>query len=179
MQRMNEEQLNTDNQAPEAGEATVAGSPVELAQKLAAAEQQAEEYLDNWRRSVAELSNARKRMLREMEEFSRSASERVLEKLLPVLDDLDRALGAAPEDPADAEWVNGIRMIQRKLQGVLEGEGLVQIPAVGEQFDPELHHAVTHEETPGYSDGTIIAEVAKGYRLRDKVLRPTMVRVAK
>jgi len=56
---------------------------------------------------------------------------------LPVLDDLDRALGAAPQDPADAEWVNGIRLIQRKLQGVMEGEGLAQIPAVGEQFDPE------------------------------------------
>jgi len=176
---MNEEQLNADNQAPEAGQMPAGDSPAELAQKLAAVEQQAEEYLDNWRRSVAELSNARKRMLREKEEFARSASERVLEKLLPVLDDLDRALGAAPQDPADAEWVNGIRLIQRKLQGVMEGEGLAQIPAVGEQFDPELHHAVTHEEAPGYVDGTIIAEVTKGYKLRDKVLRPTMVRVAK
>lgn len=171
--------MSPENQAPEGVEPPSGLGADELAQKLAAAEAQAEEYLDNWRRSVAELSNARKRMLREKDEFARSAAERVLEKLLPVLDDLDRALAAAPQAPADAEWVNGVRMIQRKLQGVLEGEGLAQIAAVGEQFDPELHHALTHEEVPGYEDGTIIAEVAKGYRLRDKVLRPSMVRVAK
>jgi molecular chaperone GrpE len=151
----------------------------ELEQKLAQAEAQASEYLDNWRRSVAELSNARKRMQREQEEFIRNAAARVLEKLLPVLDDMDRAFENVPAEYDDSEWVNGFRLIQRKLQGVLESEGVSVIPATGEQFNPKLHYAVTHEAVEGMHEGQIIAEVARGYKLGDKVLRPSMVRVAK
>jgi molecular chaperone GrpE len=151
----------------------------EIELKLAQAEAQSAEYLDNWRRSIAELSNARKRMQREQEEFIRNAAERVLEKLLPVVDDMDRAFGAVPTDQVDSDWVNGFRMIQRKLQGVLDSEGVTQIPAQGQHFDPTLHFAVTHEDAEGVGEGFVIAEVAKGYRLGDKVLRPTMVRVAR
>jgi len=156
-----------------------AGELADLEQKLAQAEAQAAEYLDNWRRSVADLSNARKRMQREQEDFVRNASARVLEKLLPVIDDMDRAFEAASTDQADEEWLNGFRMIQRKLQGVLDSEGVTAIPATGQRFDPTLHHAVTHEEAPGLEEGTVVAEVAKGYKLGDRVLRPSMVRVAK
>lgn len=151
----------------------------EVEQKLAQAEAQAAEYLDNWRRSVADLSNARKRMQREQEEFVRNASARVLEKLLPVIDDMDRAFANIPEDQANSDWVNGLRMIQRKLQGVLDSEGVVGIPTAGEHFDPKLHYAVTHEDAEGLSEGQIIAEVARGYKLGDRILRPSMVRVAK
>ncbi len=161
--------------------ATQAGgeSLTDLEQKLAQAEAQAAEYLDNWRRSVAELSNARKRMAREQEETIRNAAGRVLERLLPVLDDMDRAFANVPAEQANSEWVNGFRMIQRKLEGVLESEGVTPIAAVGERFDPHQHYAVTHEEADGLAEGQIIAEVARGYKLGDKVLRPSMVRVAK
>ncbi len=163
-------------QPPEAPAAAVQPS---LEEQLAQAQAQAAEYLDNWRRAVAELSNARKRMQREMDEMRVSAAERVLLKLLPVMDDMERAFAAVPADQANSEWVNGFRLIQRKLQALLESEGVQHIPVEGTQFDPKLHHAVSHEEIEGYSDGQIIGEVARGYRLGDKVLRPALVRVAK
>jgi molecular chaperone GrpE len=155
------------------------GDPAELREKLAQAEAQSAEYLDNWRRAVADLSNARKRMQREQDEMRRSAAARVLEKLIPVIDDVDRAFANVPADQADSEWVSGFRLIQRKLHALLESEGVKPILAVGEQFDPKLHYAVTHEDADGMQEGQIIAEVAKGYKLDDKVLRPSMVRVAK
>lgn len=153
--------------------------PAELEQKLAQAEAQAAEYLDSWRRSVAELSNARKRMQREQEDVIRNASARVLEKLLTAMDDMDRAFANVPADQAESEWINGFHMIQRKLQGVFDSEGVTPIPAEGQHFDPSLHYAVTHEDAEGVEGGFVIAEVARGYKLGDKVLRPTMVRVAK
>jgi molecular chaperone GrpE len=147
----------------------------ELAKKTA----EAAEYLDNWRRSAAELSNARKRMLREQEEARAMCAQRVLEKLLPVLDDMDRACVALPENQVAGDWASGFRAIQRKLQGLLESEGVTPIQTEGQAFDPMLHYAVTHEEAPGYNEGQIIGEASRGYMLHDKVLRPSMVRVAK
>jgi molecular chaperone GrpE len=150
-----------------------------LREQLAQAQAQAAEYLDNWRRATADLSNARKRMQRELEEYRAAAGERVIEKLLPVADDVHRAFENVPAEQADSDWVNGFRMIQRKLDQLLESEGVSVIPTAGQSFDPALHFAVSHEEAEGYDEGQIIAEVAQGYRLNDKVLRASMVRVAK
>lgn len=187
---MTENERNADNEVR--GAAEDIGGPngpkanvdwqSQVAQKdaqLVQAQAQAAEYLDNWRRSVAELSNARKRMARELEEYRTTAAERVLERLLPIADDIDRAIGAAPADQADSEWVNGFRLIQRKLQALLESEGVKPVPAAGEMFDPALHYAVTHEEADGFDEGAVIAEVARGYKLGDRILRPSMVRVAR
>jgi molecular chaperone GrpE len=149
------------------------------AQQLAQAQAQAAEYLDNWRRATAELSNARKRMQREQTEFAATASARVLERLLPILDDFERAFKALPADQVDTDWVTGFRMIQRKLEGILESEGATPIPTEGQKFDPALHHAISHEEKEGYGEGDIIAEVGRGYKMGDRVLRPSYVRVAK
>jgi molecular chaperone GrpE len=176
---MNDKDQMSETEANEAG-AIGEMSQTDLETKLAQTEAQAAEYLDNWRRSVAELSNARKRMAREQEETIRNAAARVLERLLPALDDMDRAFANMPGEQADSEWVNGFRMIQRKLEGVLESEGVTEIPAkAGAHFDPHQHYAVTHEDAEGLSEGQIIAEVARGFKLGDKVLRPSMVRVAK
>lgn len=150
-----------------------------LRDQLAQAQAQAAEYLDNWRRAAAELSNARKRMQREAEEYRATAAVRILEKLLPVSDDVVRAFENLPPEYADSDWVNGFRMIQRKLDQLLESEGVTVIPTTGQAFDPNLHHAVTHEEADGYTEGQIIGEVARGYTLGERVLRPSMVRVAK
>jgi molecular chaperone GrpE len=150
-----------------------------LEEQLAQAKAQAAEYLDSWRRATAELSNAKKRMAREQEEFRAVAAARLIEKLLPVVDDVERAFTVVPEDQASSDWVNGFRLIQRKLQSFLESEGVKSIPAEGETFDPEVHYAVTHEEVDGFHEGQVIAELARGYRMGDKVLRPSMVRVAK
>lgn len=151
----------------------------DLQEQLAQAEAQAAEYLDNWRRATADLSNARKRMQREMDDLRASAAERVLEKLLPIADDIARALEAVPDDQAGSDWVNGFRLIQRKLEMFLESEGVRPIVTADQHFDPMLHHAFTYEEAEGYDEGQIIGEIARGYQLGDKVLRPSMVRVAK
>jgi molecular chaperone GrpE len=174
-----------DVPAGEAEEQTqAAGQPegVDTGQLQASLEQakaEAAEYLDNWRRAAAELSNARKRMLREQSEFAATAAARVLEKLIPITDDVDRAFENLPEDEAGADWVAGFRLIQRKLQALLESEGVSVIPTQGQKFDPALHHAVAHESQPGFDEGDVIAEVARGYKLGNRVLRPSMVRVAK
>jgi molecular chaperone GrpE len=168
---------------PAAGEAqtveALQGALTAAQQELAKKAAEAAEYLDNWRRSAAELSNARKRMLREQEEARATAAQRVLEKLLPVVDDMDRAFAALPEEQGAGEWTSGFRAIQRKLQVLLESEGVVPIRTEGQTFNPALHYAVTHEEADGYGEDQIIGEAARGYMLHDKVLRPSMVRVAK
>jgi molecular chaperone GrpE len=151
----------------------------ELEEQLARALAHAAEYRDGWLRAVADLSNARKRMTREQAEFSATASARVLEKIVPIIDDVDRAFSNVPPDQAESEWVAGFRLIQRKLQAFLDSEGVTSIPTAGRTFDPALDHAVSHEEADGYAEGQIIAEVARGYRLGDRVLRPAMVRVAR
>lgn len=154
-------------------------SESELRAALAKSQAEAASYHDSWLRSAADLSNARKRMARELDEHRAIAAARVIEKLIPVMDDLDRAFASAPAGEANAEWLAGFRMIQRKLEGVLDAEGVAPIPAEGRMFDPTVHEAMTHEEAEGYDEGQVIAEVARGYRLGDKVLRPSMVRVAK
>jgi molecular chaperone GrpE len=162
---------------PAAGEIDLATVQAQLAQ----AQAQAAEYLDQARRSAAELSNARRRMQREAEELRAAAAERMLEKLLPIADDIERAFDNLPANLAAAEidWLAGFRGIQRKLQGLLDSEGVAVIQTADQMFDPSLHYAITHEEAAGYAEGQIIAEVARGYKLGDKVLRPSMVRVAK
>ena len=150
-----------------------------LEEQLAQTEAKAAEYLEGWQRAIADLSNARKRMQREQADFQSAATSRILEKLLPITDDVDRAFTAVPAGEADSDWVNGFRMIQRKLNAFLAGEGVTVIATANQTFDPAVHFAVTHEEAAGYSEGQIIAEVGQGYKLGDKVLRPSMVRVAK
>jgi len=99
--------------------------------------------------------------------------------VLPIVDDVDRAMELLPAEQANGDWADGFRLIQRKLQTLLENEGVTPIRTEGQMFDPALHFAVTHEEHKGYTEGQIIGEVARGYKLGDRVLRPSMVRVAK
>jgi molecular chaperone GrpE len=94
-----------------------------------------------------------------------------------VLDDFDRALDTVPAD-AHESWVDGVRLVERKLRGVLENEGVSPIEAVGQAFDPTVHEAVVHEETVDHPDNLVIGELQRGYRLYDRVLRPALVRVA-
>lgn len=146
--------------------------------ELGRVEAQAAEYLDQLQRTQAEFANYKKRLEREREEFISLANAALISKLLPILDDLERALQTVPDNLRSLTWVEGIALIERRLRLTLEQEGLSEINAVGEQFDPELHHAVVREETTEQSDNTIIAEMQKGYKLHDRLLRPSTVRVA-
>jgi len=174
----------TENQTgkvkTEMGDEQVSEASVqELQAELEKARAEAAEYLDQWRRSVADMSNFRKRMQREQAEFNSNATARIMERLLPVLDDVDRAIAALPSGQASNEWTNGFRLIQQKLHALLDQEGIYPIPTAGQTFDPALHEAISYEVQPGYDEGQIIAEVARGYKLGDRVLKPSIVRVAK
>ncbi len=168
-------------QVEEAEEAAVEEvSEVErLREELEQARAEAEEYLDGWRRAQAEFANYKKRQRAEQAKISEFANAGLLRKLLPVLDDFDRAIATMPEALHKLSWSQGLLMVRRMLEAVLESEGVEVVETEGEAFDPHYHEAVTHEEVEGYEDGEVIGEVQKGYVLGDRVLRPALVRVAK
>lgn len=150
----------------------------DLQAELAKAKAAAEDYLDHWRRTAAEFSNYRKRVEREREEASRFANALLLTRLLPILDDLERAMATLPPGLGRFSWVEGVSLIQRKLEFTLEGEGLKRIEATGKPFDPTRHEAVIREETEAYPDGQVMADLQHGYELHGHVLRPSLVKVA-
>ncbi|MFN2484721.1 MAG: nucleotide exchange factor GrpE [Candidatus Limnocylindria bacterium] len=139
---------------------------------------QAEQNLRNWQRSAADFANYKRRVDEERGEMAHLSKMIVIGKLLTVLDDFDRALESVPEDLAGLSWVEGIRLVERKLRYLLESEGLTAIDALGTQFDPNVHEAVLHEETAEHPDNEVIGELQRGYRLGDRVIRPTLVKVA-
>jgi molecular chaperone GrpE len=136
------------------------------------------EYLDGWQRSRAELANARRRFQREQEQAYANARTDVLVRLLPVVDDLERAFDAVPRDQADKDWLEGVKLVLHKFKVVLKQEGVEPIEAVGHEFNPYYHQAVTHEPSETVPEGHVIQEVQKGYRVDDRVLRPSIVRVS-
>jgi molecular chaperone GrpE len=139
---------------------------------------QAAEYLEGWQRARAEFANYKKRVETEREQLRRTGTEALLLKLLPVVDDFERAFQTLPEESAGAAWVDGFRMILRKLQAILESEDVTPIEAAGQPFDPLWHEAVLQEETEEHPDGYVTEEMQRGYRLGGRVLRPSMVKVA-
>lgn len=170
-----------EGQAPEpepTPEAAAQAAGPSLEQQLAEAKAQAAEYLDQWRRTAADLSNFRKRTEREREEITRFSNAALLTRLLPVIDDFERAMASLPADLRHLTWVEGVALIERKLHVILEAEGLKPIEAVGKPFDPERHEAVIREETDAYPDGQVIAELQRGYEMNGRLLRPALVKVA-
>ncbi|WP_449241217.1 nucleotide exchange factor GrpE [Desulfoscipio gibsoniae] len=148
-----------------------------LKEELAGQKAKAEDYVNRLVRLQADFDNYRKRTVKEKEDFFKYASASLCEALLPVLDNFQLALAAKEQDPAQV--AEGVAMIFRQLQDVLQKEGLAPIAAVGEQFDPTRHEAVMQEITDEYAENTVTAELRRGYYLKDKLLRPAMVKVAK
>jgi molecular chaperone GrpE len=150
-----------------------------LQARIAQLEQESEEHRNQWLRAVADYKNFKRRAEQERAELIRGASAGLLLKLLPVVDDFDRAAASAPAEITGSSWFEGFRLIAQKLHTILESEGVTAIEALGLDFDPNQHEAVIYEETGDGSDGKVVAELQKGYKLRDRVLRPTMVKVGK
>ncbi len=132
----------------------------------------AESYLANWQRTQADFINYKRRSEQEKEEIGKFANAMLLLNLLPILDDLERAFTSIPPHLAKLSWVDGIKLIERKLWASLEAQGLSQIKALGEPFDPKLHEAAMHANG---KEGIVIEELQKGYKLHDRVIRPAMV----
>jgi molecular chaperone GrpE len=143
-----------------------------LNQALAEEKERAENYLASWQRAQADFLNYKRRSEQERNELAKFSNAQLMLSLLPVLDDLERALDSVSPQLADSSWVEGIRLIERKLRTGLEAQGLCQIKAMDEEFDPNFHQAAGHSKG---EEGTVVQELQKGYMLQDRVLRPSVV----
>ena len=143
-----------------------------LKQALAEEKEKAETNLAGWQRAQADFINYKRRSEQEKEEISKFASSVLILNLLPIVDDLERAFNSIPPRLAKLSWVEGIRLIERKLQANLKAQGLSQIEALGEPYDPNFHEAVSQGKG---KDGIVVEEIQKGYKLHDRVIRPTKV----
>jgi molecular chaperone GrpE len=144
--------------------------------RLADEKSKAESYLANWQRAAADYQNLKRRAEKEREEYGRLATAALVINILPLLDDMERALQSVDIRLAGLTWVDGIRLIYRKFQAVMEAAGVSEIKAEGETFDPNVHEAVMYGEG---EEGKVVAEIQRGYRLGDRVIRPAMVVVGK
>jgi molecular chaperone GrpE len=162
-----------------ADEEAAAAEGTAIAADLGAARAEAESYLDDLRRLQADFDNYRKRTLREQTARAASASQALVAKLLPVLDNFELAVSAAEQSHDFDRMLKGVEMVFGELREVLQGEGLIKIEAEGKPFDPERHEAVIAVEQEDTEPGTVVDIVRTGYELRGKVLRPAMVKVAK
>jgi molecular chaperone GrpE len=143
-----------------------------LEERTALLEKERDEYLNDLRRVAAEFENYRKRVARDQESLAARAHERLVKELLPVLDDLERALEAASEHQ-EAKLEEGVRLVHRELREALAKEGLVEIETNG-RFDPHVHEALLSQPSEE-DDGAVLEVLQKGYRLGDRVLRPARV----
>ena len=143
-----------------------------LKQALAEEKAKAESYLASWQRAQADFTNYKRRSEQEKEEISQLASLVLILNLLPVLDDFERALAALPANQVELSWLEGIKLIVRKLQTSLETQGLSSIQAIGEPFDPRFHEAIRQDKG---KEGIVIEEVHKGYKFHEKIIRPSKV----
>jgi molecular chaperone GrpE len=167
VERMDEEGASTQSVDP---------APA-LADEIVVLRKERDTLQDRLLRHVAEFDNYRKRIDRERRESSEYAAADVLQDVLPVIDDFERALQV--DAPGSEPYRQGLEIIHRALQELLRKRGVTAIDAVGADFDPHVHQAVAYEDAPGGRDGEVLAEFRRGYRLGDRLLRPAMVKVAK
>ena len=147
-----------------------------LKAQLEEEKKKAEGYLANWQRAAADFQNYKRRTEQERQEVALLANAALIINILPILDDLERALRNVDAHLAGLTWVDGIRLIHRKLQAILEASGVKEITTEGQDFDPRYHEATMYGEG---EEGKVVAEVQRGYMLGDRVLRPAMVIVGR
>ena len=169
---------NVPVEAPVADE-THAAELAALQQALEEAQAKSKEYSEGWQRERADFSNYKRRVERDQQTLSQAITGEIIKKYLLVLDDMDRAVKMRPTDGDLTAWAAGIELIYRKLQMILDQEGIKRIPAETEEFNPTRHEAITFEDSPDHASGGIIGVVQEGYTLGERVLRPARVRVAR
>jgi molecular chaperone GrpE len=164
--------------APDQPDAEQTAEIDRLRAELDAAQTQASEHMATLQRTAADFANYKRRTAEDRERELGLASEFLLRKVLVIADDFDRALDAMPAELQSVSWIEGIVLLDRKLRALLDSEGVTPIEAVGRPFDPREHEAIATVPATGKPDGEVVAEVQRGYRVRDRVLRPAMVAVA-
>jgi len=147
-----------------------------LQQALAEEKEKTEKYLANWQRCQADFVNYKQRAEQEKGEIIEFANSTLICNLLPIMDDLERAFASVPADLEESNWTEGIKLIYNKFKTTLEAQGLTEIEARGEPFDPRLHEAVMQQDG---KEGMVIEELQKGYKFKEKVIRPSLVTVGK
>jgi molecular chaperone GrpE len=147
-----------------------------LQQALAEEKEKAEKHLANWQRCQADFVNYKQRAEQEKGGIIEFANSTLICNLLPIMDDLERALNSVPADLEESNWTEGIRLIYNKFKTTLEAQGLTEIEARGEPFDPRLHEAVMQQDG---KEGMVIEELQKGYKFKEKVIRPSLVTVGR
>jgi len=147
-----------------------------LQQALAEEQEKAENYLASWQRCQADFVNYKQRAEQEKGEIIEFANSTLICNLLPIMDDLERAFASVTADLDESNWTEGIKLIYNKLKATLEAQGLTEIEARGQPFDPRLHEAVMQQEG---EEGMVIEEIQKGYKFKEKVIRPSLVIVGK
>ncbi len=174
---INETQAEGEAEAVQENEAAFeeASGSGEAAKRL---QELAEEAQGRALRVQADFDNFRRRTQKEKEELAQYATSKLVAELLSVLDNFERALATAPGNAESEAFTKGINMIFRQLEGVLKSEGLTAMETVGQPFNPEYHQAIMQVESEEYEEGIVTEEVQKGYLLKDKVLRPAMVKVS-
>src|SRR6266702_7164698 len=151
----------------------------ELEKELAEEREKATDYMNRAMRAQAEISNARKRLQQDLSLALKDALKSVVYEQLAVLDSFDRAFTTLPKEFEHFSWVDGVGMIQNQLYGILYRAGVTPIEAQGKKFNPIEHEAVAYDETHAYPEETITAELQRGYKLHDQVLRPALVKIAR
>lgn len=172
-----EPEVGSNGQEPEGNQEAAAGE-LTVEQQLAAAQAEAEDYKDRWLRGQAEFANARKRMEKQRLDAYGNATANVIDKLLPIVDDFGRAMENLPVEIQENSWLEGIQLVQRKLLATLDTFNVTPIEAVGQPFDPNLHEAITQEMTDAYESGVVCRVLQAGYKIGDRVIRPSLVVVA-
>jgi molecular chaperone GrpE len=173
---MTEEQTNPNEETPTTPEVIDVAS---LQARIEVLEKEVSDHKDAYLRATADYKNLKRRYDTERIELIGRASAAVLLKLLPVVDDLNRAISSVTADVAGSLWYGGFKLIPNKLQQLLDSEGVTAIATVDSAFDPNMHEAIAYEPSDEAHDGLVVAELQRGYLLRDKVLRPAMVKVGK
>lgn len=150
-----------------------------LAEELNRAREEAKENYNRYLRVMADMENLRRRVRKEQEDLAQYASLKVVEALLPALDNFERALSQDKETLTVDSLLQGVEMVYRQMKQVLEQEGLTPIESLGKPFDPNLHQAVMQAEDPEQESGVVVEEFQKGYLFKDRIIRPSMVKVNK
>jgi molecular chaperone GrpE len=174
-QHMEDNDTNTTAETSPAGEPAVRGAEGDATQL----QRERDEYYDLLLRKTAEFDNYRKRIERDRQATSDAANADVVRDLLPLLDDLERALKAEPGAEGAETYRRGVELIHKRLEDILRRRGVRAIEALGADFDPNYHEAVAHDPAEGRRDGEVIEEFRRGYMLGDRLLRASMVKVAK
>lgn len=169
------EQAEGASETETADTAETAGETSAEVQRL---QQLADEHQQRLLRVQADYDNFRRRTVKEKEELAQYATSKLVTELLPVLDNFERALATAPAGADSEAFAKGVNMIFRQLEGVLKTEGLTAMETVGQPFNPEYHQAIMQVESEEHEEGIVTEEVQKGYLLKNKVLRPAMVKVS-